>query len=159
MVNRIWKHHFGRGIVTTIDNFGKLGVPPSHPELLDWLANQFVQTGWSLKRLHRLLVTSQVYRQTSRVSSEQLRDDAENQLFTRMPLQRLDAEELRDSLLAVADRLDERPFGRPDAVNVRKDGLVTSIGKEGSWRRSCLVRLRGAGAANGIDRHRDREWN
>ena len=142
MVNRIWKHHFGRGIVTTIDNFGKLGVPPSHPELLDWLANQFVQTGWSLKRLHRLLVTSQVYRQTSRVSSEQLRDDAENQWFTRMPLQRLDAEELRDSLLAVADRLDERPFGRPDAVNVRKDGLVTSIGKEGSWRRSLYVRHR-----------------
>ncbi|MEE3368842.1 MAG: PSD1 and planctomycete cytochrome C domain-containing protein [Planctomycetota bacterium] len=142
MVNRIWKHHFGRGIVTTIDNFGKLGVPPSHPELLDWLANQFVKSGWSIKRLHHLLVTSQVYRQTSRVSPEQLREDGENQWFTRMPLQRLDAEELRDSLLAVAGRLDERPFGRPDAVNVRQDGLVTSIGEQGSWRRSLYVRHR-----------------
>ena len=142
MANRVWKHHFGRGIVSTVDNFGKLGVLPSHPELLDWVANQFVQSGWSLKHLHRLLVTSMVYRQSSQASPQQLREDAENQWLTRMPLQRLDAEELRDSLLAVAGSLDERPFGRPDAVHVRKDGLVTSIGKQGSWRRSLYVRHR-----------------
>ena len=142
MVNRIWKHHFGRGIVQSLDNFGKLGSRPTHPQLLDWLANRFVRSGWSLKSLHRLMITSSVYRQSSRVTPQRLQKDPENQWLTRMPLRRLDAEQLRDSLLAVAGVLDERPFGRPDAVDVRKDGLVTSIGKRGSRRRSLYVRHR-----------------
>ena len=142
MVNRIWKHHFGRGIVSSVDNFGQLGTPPSHPDLLDWLARRFVQDRWSIKSIHRLIMTAAVYRQSSVVNQEKLNADPENQWLARMPLRRLEAEQVRDSLLFVAGMLDERPFGRPDAVKVRGDGLVTSIGVDGSWRRSIFVRHR-----------------
>ncbi len=142
LVNRIWKRHFGTGIVKSLDNFGKLGTPPSHPELLDWLSVEFVERGWSIKQLHRLVVTSAAYRQDSGVTKQHEMSDPENRFVSRMPMQRLDAEQLRDSLLFVAGELVERPFGKADPVDVRKDGLVTSQSSVGGRRRSIYVRHR-----------------
>ena len=130
-VNRVWKHHFGDGLVRTLDNFGRAGDPPSHPELLDWLARRFVSDGWSVKSLHRLIVTSATYRQSSAVSARQLELDPENRLLSRFPLRRLDAEALYDSLLALAGQLDARQFGPPDGITARPDGLVTSASVSG----------------------------
>ena len=142
MVNRIWHHHFGRGIVSSIDNFGKLGTLPTHPELLDYLANQFVDSGWSLKGLHREIVTSRAYRQTSKVSGQHLEQDPENELVGRMQLRRLTAEEVRDSIIFVSGMFERRHFGTPDEVNVRKDGLVTAVAVDGAYRRSIYLRQR-----------------
>jgi len=142
IVNRVWYHHFGRGIVESLGNFGKTGVPPTHPELLDWLAVSFVEHGWSLKWLHRELMNSAAYRQLSYVPAEVEKADPDNRWLSRMPLRRLEAEAVRDSLLAVAGRLDQRPFGRPDLVTVRADGLVTSNPGPDGWRRSIYVRQR-----------------
>jgi mono/diheme cytochrome c family protein len=139
-VNRVWKHHFGTGIVKTLGNFGKAGTPPTHPEFLDWLAQEFVRQGWSLKALHRLMMTSTTYRQSSRVSADREKRDPENVLLSRMPLARLDAESLYDSLLAIAGRLDTTPFGPPDAVAVRPDGLITPTESPHGWRRMIYVR-------------------
>ncbi len=138
-VNRIWKHHFGVGIVKTLGNFGKAGTPPTHPELLDWLAGEFVRQGWSMKALHRLIMTSATYRQSSAVTPEQARLDPDNALISRMPLVRLDAEALYDAMLLVACRLDESRFGPGDAVQVRADGLVTPKGTAQGWRRMIYV--------------------
>lgn len=138
-VNHLWKHHFGTGIVPTLGNFGKAGTPPTHPELLDWLAKKFVQQGWSIKSMHRLMMTSATYRQQSLVTKEQQHADPENALYSRMPLTRLDAEALYDSLLLVSGRLDERRFGPADAVQVRGDGLVTPNSSSQGWRRLIYV--------------------
>ena len=140
MVNRIWRHHFGRGIVETLGNFGRSGARPSHPELLDWLAVEFMDRGWSMKSLHRLLMTSRTYRQSSRVGPRQERLDPENRLLSRWPLKRMDGESLRDSLLRVSGRLDETPYGPPDPVSVRADGLSTAYEGERGWRRSIYLR-------------------
>ena len=126
MVNRIWKHHFGQGIVRSLGNFGKMGDKPTHPELLDWLAREFVRNGWSLKTMHRLMMTSNTYRQASAVTPRQEQLDPGNRLLSRMPLRRMEAEELRDTLLWVAGQLEESRFGPPDPVTVRADGLVLS---------------------------------
>jgi hypothetical protein len=142
IVNRIWKHHFGQGIVRTIDNFGKSGDTPSHPELLDWLAVRFVADGWRIKELHRLIMLSSTYRQTSGVSKDREQFDPENRLLSRMPLRRLDAEALRDTLLHVSGKLNLDPFGPPDSVSARGDGLVTSVGSAKGWRRSIFVQQR-----------------
>jgi hypothetical protein len=139
-VNRLWRHHFGTGIVKTLDNFGKAGTPPSHPELLDWLARKFVEQGYSLKKMHRLMMTSTVYRQQSAVAELRERLDPENRLYSRMPMVRLDAEALYDSLLLVAGRLDERPCGPADVVTVRPDGLATPTRTARGWRRLLYVR-------------------
>ena len=143
MVNRIWKHHFGSGIVSTLDNFGKTGDRPTHPGLLDWLAVEFIENGWSIKHLHRLMMSSSAYRQSSVVSALQAKNDPENRLFSRMPLSRMEAEVLRDSILSVAGRLDLTPFGPADSVEKRGDGLVTSNTRTGGgqhgWRRSIYV--------------------
>jgi hypothetical protein len=106
MVNRLWQGHFGSGLVRTSSNFGKLGETPSHPELLDWLASRFINDGWSLKKMHRLMVTSQTYRQSSIDASQSRKVDPENRLLARMERKRLEAEAVRDSLLAVAGKLD-----------------------------------------------------
>ncbi len=106
MVNRAWQGHFGTGLVRTPGNFGKLGEPPTHPELLDWLAARFVADGWSLKRLHRSMVTSRTYRQTSSPSEGTRKADPDNRLWGRMNRRRLEAEAVRDSLLAVAGKVD-----------------------------------------------------
>jgi mono/diheme cytochrome c family protein/cytochrome c553 len=106
MVNRIWQHHFGRGLVASSSNFGALGEPPSHPELLDWLAHRFVASGWSLKALHREVLLSAVYQQSSRPSAEGTKKDPGNVFLWRMNRRRLDVEAWRDAMLAVAGRLD-----------------------------------------------------
>ena len=142
MVNRIWKHHFGTGIVKTLDNFGKAGARPTHPELLDWLAVRFVENGWSIKSMHRLIMTSAVYRQSSQVTASHADFDLDNELLSRMPLRRMEAEVVRDSLLHAAGQLDLTPFGPADPINARADGLVTSgqYGKDGQrWRRSIYI--------------------
>jgi hypothetical protein len=139
-VNRVWKHHFGTGIVRTLGNFGKAGARPSHPELLDWLAREFVRQGGSFKALHRLMVTSSTYRQSSAVTPAQKKLDPDNALYSRMPLVRLDAEALYDALLLVAGRLDQTRFGPADPVRVRADGLVTPAGTARGWRRLVYVR-------------------
>jgi hypothetical protein len=111
MVNRIWQYHFGRGLVATSSDFGKLGDPPTHPELLDWLAATFVKDGWSIKRMHRLMMTSQTYQQAAhgergKSVADPLVVDPENHLLWRMSTRRLDAEQVRDALLAATGRLD-----------------------------------------------------
>jgi hypothetical protein len=142
LVNRLWKLHFETGIVRTLDNFGKAGARPTHPELLDWLAVEFVRRGWSIKEMHRLIMTSAAYRQSSAVTAAHERLDPDNALLGRMPLTRLDAEALYDSMLRVAGRLDETPFGPPDELQERPDGLVTPAGTPRGWRRMTYVQLR-----------------
>jgi mono/diheme cytochrome c family protein len=139
-VNRLWKHHFGTGLVKTLGNFGKAGARPTHPALLDWLARELVQRGWSLKAMHRLLMTSATYRQSSAVTPDRRKLDPENALLSRMPLLRLDAEALFDALLLVAGRLDETRFGPGDRVEARPDGLITPVGTAAGWRRLIYVR-------------------
>ena len=142
LVNRLWFHHFGRGLVETLSNFGNTGSRPSHPELLDWLARTLIEKNWSIKAMHRLMMNSSAYRQqsTNRPSAERV--DPENRLLWRMPMKRMEAEVIRDSLLVVSGRLNDDPFGPPDAVDVRADGLVTSrVGPQG-WRRSLYVQHR-----------------
>jgi hypothetical protein len=139
MVNRIWKHHFGVGLVKTLDNFGKMGTPPTHPELLDWLAVEFVRNDWSVKAMHRLMVTSSTYRQNSAVTRALEAQDPDNALYSRMPLSRLSADQLYDTMLLVAGRLDETRFGPADAVDMRPDGLVVPRRSARGWRRSIYV--------------------
>ena len=114
MVNRIWQHHFGRGIVETASDFGKNGTPPSHPELLDWLGNRFVDEKWSVKAMHRLILNSSAYRQTSYKTDKRAeQDDPDNRLLWRFPRRRLEGEAIRDSVLAVSGRLSLKPGGPP----------------------------------------------
>jgi hypothetical protein len=111
MVNRIWQHHFGVGLVSTPDNFGQSGARPSHPELLDFLATEFIRSGWSMKALHRLILSSGVYRQSGALREQAFQMDPENRLLWRFSLRRLDAEALRDAMLAVTGELDRRAGG------------------------------------------------
>jgi cytochrome c553 len=114
IVNRIWQQHFGRGLVATPSNFGLRGAAPTHPELLDWLAARFVADGWSLKRLHRLILASQTYQMASGYDAECATRDAENATYWRFERRRLDAEALRDAWLATSGRLDPaRPGAHP----------------------------------------------
>ncbi len=132
MVNRLWQNHFGRGIVATPSDFGTQGVEPTHPELLDWLATEFVARGWSLKAMHRLMVTSATYRQSSQPSEKTLTEDPENTLFSRMFRRRLEGEAVRDALLAVSGQLDER-VGGPSVFPDLPPGVET----RGGWTRSA----------------------
>jgi hypothetical protein len=113
IVNRLWQTHFGRGLVATPNNFGKMGARPTHPELLDWLARWFVEQGWSQKKLHRLIVTSATYRQAGEhPDAEALRRlDPKNELLAYFPPRRLAAEEIRDAMLAVSGELNREPGG------------------------------------------------
>jgi hypothetical protein len=106
IVNRVWRWHFGQGLVRSVDNFGRLGDRPSHPELLDWLAVRFVEDGWSLKALHRRILLSAAYRIGTAWDDRATQVDPEDRLLWRRPRQRMEAEELRDALLAVSDQLD-----------------------------------------------------
>jgi mono/diheme cytochrome c family protein len=112
LVNRVWLHHFGAGLVRTPSDFGLRGEPPTHPELLDWLAATFMDDGWSIKKLHRLILLSNTYRQANNDDPHLLQIDPENRLLARRNRQRLDFEALRDSLLAAAGRLDPKMGGR-----------------------------------------------
>lgn len=111
MVNRLWQGHFGRGIVATPNDFGSQGAPPTHPELLDWLATELVAGGWRLKRMHKLILLSAVYQQDSAFSETKSAIDPDNGLLWRYPVRRLEAEAIRDSLLAVSGLLDRTMFG------------------------------------------------
>jgi mono/diheme cytochrome c family protein len=110
-VNRLWQHHFGRGIVGTPSDFGTQGDPPSHPELLDWLASELVRNGWRLKPLHRLMLTSAAYMQSAADNAAQSKADPQDRLCWRFSRHRLEAEAVRDSLLAVSGELDPKMFG------------------------------------------------
>ncbi|MBS0201492.1 MAG: DUF1553 domain-containing protein [Planctomycetes bacterium] len=109
MVNRIWQHHFGRGLVVTSDNFGTRGEAPSHPDLLDWLATRFMESGWSVKSMHRLLVLSNAYQQSTHTSELAQLKDPDRRWLSAFPRRRLSAEELRDALLAISGKLDPVP--------------------------------------------------
>jgi hypothetical protein len=111
IVNRLWQEHFGRGIVATPSDFGVRGEPPSHPELLDWLAGELIKGGWRLKPIHRLMVTSATYRQSSQVPIAHAADDPDNALLSRMNRRRLDAEGVRDAILQVSGRLNSKMGG------------------------------------------------
>ena len=106
MVNRVWQWHFGEGLVRTASNFGRMGEEPSHPELLDYLARRFVESGWSIKALHRLVLGSAAYRMSSEISERAHEVDPENRLLSRFHRRRLDVEEIRDGLLAIEGSLD-----------------------------------------------------
>jgi mono/diheme cytochrome c family protein len=111
MVNRIWQHHFGRGIVETPNDFGRRGKPPTHPELLDFLAARFIESGWSVKAMHRLILLSRSWQLVSTAPASAVAADPNNALFGRSARRRLDAEAIRDAMLFVAGELDERPGG------------------------------------------------
>jgi len=111
IVNRLWQHHFGRGLVSTPNDFGISGERPSHPELLDWLALDLIEHGWTLKRIHKLIMTSQTWMQSGAYDEARAEIDRENILLWRRPPQRLEAEAIRDSLLAVSGKLNLTPFG------------------------------------------------
>jgi hypothetical protein len=128
IVNRAWHYHFGRGIVDTPNDLGSMGGKPSHPQLLDWLAAEFRDTGGSLKALHRRMVLSSTYRQSARPGPDAALIDAENRLLSHMNRQRLDAESLRDALLQASGRLDQTMYGPPVYLFVMKPGVhVTPV--------------------------------
>ena len=122
MVNRIWQYHFGEGLVRTPDDFGARGKRPTHPDLLDWLAVEFMESGWSIKHIHRLILRSTTYRQSS--SYEQAREDADpsNQSWNRFSKRRLEAEAIRDGLLSVSGQLDLRMYGESVPTEILDDG-------------------------------------
>ena len=143
-VNRVWLHLFGEGLVRTPDDFGHLGEKPVHPELLDYLAMRFVAEGWSLKKLVRLMVTSATWRQASTTSAVALTQDAENRLWHHFPQQRLDAESIRDALLAVSGRLDPVIGGEPiDPYRTAQDAAkrLFSGPLDGLGRRSLYLKM------------------
>ncbi|WP_197443481.1 PSD1 and planctomycete cytochrome C domain-containing protein [Maioricimonas rarisocia] len=127
-VNRWWAEFFGRGIVETLEDFGTQGERPTHPELLDWLAVEFVENGWSMKHIHRLIVTSATYQQDSRVSPEQLELDPLNRLYARGPRFRLAAESIRDNALAVSGLLSEK-MGGPPVYPPQPSGIWRHVGR------------------------------
>ncbi len=145
MVNRIWLHHFGEGLVSTPEDFGTLGSPPSHPRLLDWLAREFVESGWSIKHIHRLIMTSSAYRQrstTDEASHSRAKEvDPDNRLLWRQRLRRVDAEPLRDAMLSAAGLLDHRFFGSAIPVARRGDGEVSIADGQNDRRRSIYVQI------------------
>jgi hypothetical protein len=143
MVNRIWQHHFGQGLVATPDNLGQSGAKPSHPELLDYLATEFIRSGWSVKALHRLIVKLAVFRQVSTPNYEGRKLDPDNRLLWHFPLRRLDAEALRDAMLAVSGELDDRIGGPYVPTHRTADGsVVIDENHAGARRRSVYLQQR-----------------
>jgi hypothetical protein len=132
MVNRLWQGHFGTGLVPTPSDFGRMGMKPSHPELLDWLAAEFIRSGWSVKHMHRLIVMSAAYRRTSFSTRSQssgnalensFYKDAESRYLWRFPSRRLEAESIRDSMLAVSGQLNLKMHGRGYNLFDQRGGL------------------------------------
>jgi Protein of unknown function (DUF1553)/Protein of unknown function (DUF1549) len=143
MVNRVWQHHFGTGLVATADNIGVSGAKPSHPELLDYLASEFVASGWSVKALHRLILTSAVYRQSSAPRPELDATDPDNRLLAHFPVRRLDAEAVRDALLAASGELDLRAGGPYLPSKPNPEGVIeVPETTNGSHRRSIYLQQR-----------------
>ncbi|MBX3436311.1 MAG: PSD1 domain-containing protein [Planctomycetaceae bacterium] len=127
IVNRVWHHLFGRGLVATSDNFGRLGTEPSHPQLLDWLAVRFVEEGWSLKQLIRRIVLSQAYQLDSTPTSAARQIDPDNVWLSHAPLRRLEAEVIRDALLWSAGELDSSLFGPPEAADSTRRSIYLAV--------------------------------
>ena len=147
IANRIWQNHFGEGIVRTPNNFGRTGEAPTHPELLDYLARRFMQSGWSFKAMHRMLLLSSTYQMSSQTSAQAHELDAPNRLFSRAARRRLDFEEIRDTLLTVSGEIDVSMGGVPDpgnGVDWRKANAYVSANKEPetSFRRSVYLPVR-----------------
>jgi len=144
IVNRLWKHHFGTGLAATLNDLGANGVRPTHPELLDWLAAELVSSGWSLKRIHRLILTSRTWRQSSQPRKEALAIDGGSRLLWRFPPRRLEAEAIRDNILRAAGTLDTRMGGpgfsgfEVEEENVRHYHPKTAYGP-GDWRRMLYM--------------------
>ena len=154
LVNRFWMHHMGRGLVNTPGDFGRQGELPTHPELLDYLADEFVKGGWKLKPLHRLILLSAVYRQSS-VNDASLKADPENRFYARFKIRRLDAETLRDSMLGMTGSLVQTSYGPPSGIGRDPQGrVITGIDKgtitlnkvdpagEADFRRSIYIQVR-----------------
>jgi len=123
MVNRIWQGHFGSGLVQTPSDFGNNGTMPTHPELLDWLAGEFIRSGWSLKHMHRLILLSETYRQSSASNEQAAEKDSDVRLLWRFPSRRLEAETIRDSMLAVSGQLNLKMYGRGYDLFDKRGGL------------------------------------
>ena len=147
LVNRLWKHHFGNGIVRSTDDFGAMGQKPTHPELLDWLAAELVDRGWSIKAIHRLMVTSSTYRMSSIRRRELERLDPANLYLHRMNVRRLEAEAIRDAILTVSGRLEPVMYG--PSVPVHLTGFMDGRGRparsgpiDGDGRRSLYLNVR-----------------
>ena len=158
LVNRFWLHHFGQGLVSTVADFGVKGEQPSHPELLDWLARDFMDEGWTLKRFHRQILNSTAYRQVSAHRPELDAVDVENRLLGRMNIRRLEAETVRDAILQISGKLATKQFGKPIPVSPdevgqfvvavdtrdsagRPSGKVEALGED-EFRRSIYVQVR-----------------
>ena len=144
IVNRLWQFHFGKGLVATPSDFGKAGVAPTHPELLDWLAMELMEHNWSLKHVHRLILNSATYQQSSQPRADALQADADAQWWWRFPPRRLEAEPIRDSILAVTGVLDDRMYGpgfsgfEVELENVRHYFPKKKYGPE-DWRRMIYM--------------------
>ncbi len=137
LVNRVWQYHFGHGLVRTPNDFGLMGSPPTHPELLDWLADWFMRdANWSLKKLHRLLTTSATYRQSKAANPAYAAVDPENRLLWRAPLRRLEVEAIRDSMLAVSGQLNPKMFGPAMKPAIPAAAIEANTDKGAIWKTS-----------------------
>jgi hypothetical protein len=143
MVNRIWHHLFGTGLVRTVDDFGHVGERPSHPELLDYLAGQFLADGWSVKRLIRTIVLSRAFQLTGRTSAAARRLDPQDRLLSHYPVRRLEAEAIRDAILATSGRLDRTLYGpsiQPYRETANADRRLFPGPLDGRGRRSIYIK-------------------
>ncbi len=146
MVNRIWQHHFGYGIVRSVDNFGKMGERPTHPELLDFLAAEFIGSGWSIKAMHRMMLLSETYQMSSKADPAAAKLDPENKFLQHIPVRRLEAEAVRDSILAISGSLDSTMYGAsvPPHISSYQDGRGKPVSGplDGNGRRSIYIQVR-----------------
>ena len=146
MVNRIWRHHFGAGIVATTDNFGKMGERPTHPKLLDFLAQRVIDSGWSIKAMHRMMLLSSTYRMSSEAGEQAAQLDPRNKLLHHRPVRRLEAEVIRDSVLAISGSLNRDQFGPgvPPHISKYQDGRGKPVSGplDGRGRRSIYLQVR-----------------
>ena len=136
IVNRVWQHHFGEGLVRTPSDFGVMGEKPTHPELLDWLAGWFMDNGWSIKQLHRLILESNAYRMSKQWNAEYAAKDPEDRLLWRMPYQRLEVEAIRDSALAASGQLNPAMFGPSMYPHIPPAALEGSSDPDKIWKES-----------------------
>lgn len=137
IVNRVWQHHFGTGLVATSSDFGDRGARPTHPELLDWLADWFVHdANWSLKKLHRLILASETWQSSSAATPSSLARDPQNQLLAHYPLRRVEVEVLRDSILAISGELNPEMHGPAVYLPIPKEVVEAHTDKDGAWRLS-----------------------
>ena len=141
MMNRVWQYHFGQGLVKTPSDFGVRSGQPSHPELLDWLATEFAERKWSLKAIHKLLMTSDAYRRSSNVPETARQQDPANALLSHMSRRRLQAEEIRDSVLQVSGALNLKAGGMPVVPPLEAEGTFWTDWQTGK----CLGRERQRG--------------